>query len=226
MRLRFLGHSTFLLSTGEHHVLIDPFIQGNPKAAAALDELLALGVSHVLVSHAHGDHWGNTMDFAKAGATIVSSNAIVGYAEKQGAAAGEPLNIGGGVDLPWGRVTLTQAWHDSVFPDGTFGGTPAGLLIEAEGKKIYHAGDTSLFTDMRLTGELGIDLALLPAGDRYTMGMTDAAKALDFLKPKQAVPIHWGTFPGLAKDPSAFLDGAKQRRVDARVVQPGETIEL
>ena len=226
MRIQFLGHAAFLLTIGEHTVIIDPFVDHNPKAPLKLADLLAKKVSHVLLSHAHGDHWGNTLDFTKAGATLVAPNAIVGYAEQHGAKNAEPLNIGGGVDLPWGRVTLTQAWHDSVFPDGTYGGNPSGLVIEAEGKRIYHAGDTALFSDMALTGALGLDLALLPVGDRYTMGPEDAAKALDLLKPKRAIPIHWGTFPGLTGDPNVFVAGAKKRGVDAHVMQPGETIEL
>ena len=226
MQLRFLGHSAFLLTTGDHRVIIDPFVDGNPKAPLPLAELLAMKVSHVLLTHAHGDHWGNTMDFAKAGATVVGPVAVVGYAQQHGASRGEQLNIGGGVDLPWGRVTLTQAWHDSSFPDGTFGGTPAGLVIEADGKRIYHAGDTALFSDMRLTGELGLDLALLPVGDRYTMGPREAARALDFLEPKRAVPIHWGTFPGLPGDPAGFASAGRSKGVDVRIMQPGETIDV
>ncbi len=226
MQIKLLGHSTVLLTVAGHTVIIDPFVEGNPKAAVPLADLLAMDVSTVLITHAHGDHWGSTMDFLEKGATLVSSNAIVGYATAKGAKKGEPLNTGGGVDLPWGRVTLTQAWHDSVFPDGTFGGTPAGLLIEAEGKRVYHAGDTCLFGDMQYIGERGLDLALLPVGDRYTMGPEEAARSLDLLKPKRAIPIHWGTFPGLTGDPEVFVQGAKARGVESHVMQPGETIDI
>lgn len=226
MRITYYGQSAFLFEIGEHAVLIDPFLQGNPKCPVTLEDVLAKNVSAVLVTHAHGDHWGNTLDFARAGALVVGTVEIGAYAQKNGAQKVAPANIGGTVRLPWGSVYLTPAWHSSSFPDGTYGGMPTGLLIEAEGKRVYHAGDTCLFGDMRLIGERGLDLALLPIGDSYTMGPEEAGRCLDLLRPKRAVPMHYGTFAPLTGDPEVFAVEARARGVEPQVVQPGATFEL
>ncbi|AFZ66640.1 metal-dependent hydrolase [Deinococcus peraridilitoris] len=226
MRITYYGQSAFLLEIGEHTVLIDPFIQGNPRCPVSLEELLGRSVGAVLVTHAHGDHWGNTLDFARAGALVVGTAEIGNYAQKNGAERVAPANIGGTVRLPWGSVYLTPAWHSSSFPDGTYGGMPTGLVIEAEGKRLYHAGDTCLFGDMRLIGERGLDLAMLPVGDSYTMGPEEAARCLDLLQPRHAVPMHYATFPPLFGDPEVFAQGARERGVEPHVLQPGESFEL
>lgn len=226
MHIRFLGHSAFLFTIGEHKVVIDPFIEGNPACPDSLDDLLAQEIGTVLVTHAHGDHWGNAMNFARAGAALVATAEIGGYAALQGAPNAIGANIGGTVRLPWGSVTLTPAWHSSSFPDGRYGGMPTGMVIEAEGKRVYHAGDTSRFSDMRLIGEHDLDLAILPIGDHYTMGPEEAARCLDLLSPKKAVPMHFGTFPPLVGDPEVFARLGAERGVDVRVLKPGETLEL
>ncbi|WP_027483854.1 metal-dependent hydrolase [Deinococcus pimensis] len=226
MRIQFLGHSAFLIETGDHRVLIDPFIQGNPRSPVSVEDLLGRGVSTVVVTHAHGDHWGNTMDFARAGATVVATAEIGGYAAKQGAENAVGANIGGTVRLPWGSVRFTPAWHSSSFPDGTYGGMPTGVVIEAEGKRVYHAGDTCLFSDMRLIGDLGLDVAILPIGDHYTMGPEDGARCLDLLRPKHAVPMHFGTFGLLTGDPEVFAAGARERGVEPHVLAPGDILGL
>ena len=226
MRITYYGHSTFLLELEGHKVIIDPFIQGNPQCPVSLDEVLSLGISTVLITHAHGDHWGNALDIAKTGAQIVGTAEIGYYAQANGAENAIPANIGGTVTFAWGSVTFTPAWHSSSFPDGTYGGMPTGLVIEAEGRRVYHAGDTSLFTDMQLIGERRLDLALLPVGDHFTMGPVEAARALDFLTPRLAVPMHYGTFPPLTGDPQVFASGARERGVDARVLSPGEYLQL
>lgn len=226
MRIQYLGQSAFLLDFGEHKAIIDPFIEGNPKCPVSLDDLLGQNIGTVLVTHAHGDHWGNTMDFLKRGAKLVATAEIGGYAARNGAENVAPANIGGTVTLPWGSVKLTPAWHSSSFPDGSYGGMPTGLLIEAQGSKIYHAGDTCLFGDMALIGEGGLDLALLPVGDSYTMGPQEAARCLDLLRPAQAIPMHYATFPPLFGDPQVFVDGARSRGVKARVLEPGQTLDL
>ena len=224
MNLTFIGHSAFLLEDGGHTLAIDPFIQGNPKAALTLDQVKAKNVSAVLISHAHGDHWGDALALAEGGAAIIGTAEIGGYAGKHGAKNAIGANIGGTVKQPWGSVYFTPAWHSSSFPDGTYGGMPTGLVIEFGGKRLYFAGDTALFSDMRLIGERGIDLAFLPIGDHYTMGPQEAGRCLDLLKPKDAIPMHFGTFPGLDGDPQVFAAESEQRGVKAHILQPGETL--
>ncbi|GAA3998125.1 metal-dependent hydrolase [Deinococcus rubellus] len=226
LTIRFLGHSAFLFSSGGFQVLIDPFIQGNPKSPVTLDEALGWNVNAVLVSHAHGDHWGNALDFGKAGIPIIGTAEVGGYAGQHGAANAIGANIGGTVKGEWGQVTLTPAWHSSSFPDGSYGGMPTGLVIEMGGKRVYFAGDTGRFSDMALIGEGGLDLAILPIGDNYTMGPIEAAKCLDLLKPTAAMPMHYGTFPALTGDPQVFAAEAEKRGVKVYLPEPGEEIKL
>ena len=226
LKIRFLGHSTFLLDDGQHRLLLDPFIGGNPQCPVTLTEALGWQPSAVLVSHAHGDHWGNALDFGKAGVPIVATAEIAGYAGAHGATNAVGMNIGGTYRADWGSVTLTPAWHSSSFPDGTYGGMPTGLVIEFGGQRLYFAGDTALFSDMRLIGDRGLDLAFLPIGDHYTMGPEEAARTLELLRPRVAVPMHYGTFPVLTGDPEVFRAGAEQRGVEVRTLHPGETTEL
>ena len=226
LTLRFLGHSAFLLSAGGHNVLIDPFIDSNPKCPVSLAEALDWKVDAVLISHAHGDHWGNALDFAGRGAIIIGTAEVGGYASQHGAKNAIGANIGGTVKGEWGQVTFTPAWHSSSFPDGSYGGMPTGLIIEMAGKRLYFAGDTSRFSDMALIGEGGLDLALLPIGDHYTMGPLEAGKCLDLLRPRAALPMHYGTFPALTGDPQVFADECARRGVKAYLPQPGETVSL
>ncbi|WP_425146764.1 metal-dependent hydrolase [Deinococcus sp.] len=223
MNITFIGHSAFLLQDGDTTLAIDPFIGGNPAAALTLDEVKAKNVSAILISHAHGDHWGDALELAKGGAPILATAEIAGYAGKHGASA-IGGNIGGTLHQPWGSVYFTPAWHSSSFPDGSYGGMPTGLVIEFGGKRLYFAGDTALFSDMALIGERGLDLAFLPIGDHYTMGPQEAARCLDLLKPRDAVPIHYGTFPPLTGDPQVFAAQAQARGVTAHVMRPGDVL--
>ncbi|WP_019587177.1 metal-dependent hydrolase [Deinococcus apachensis] len=226
MQIRFLGQSAFLLESGDHRVLIDPFIEGNPKSPVTLAEALGWNVSAVLISHAHGDHWGNALDFGRAGVPVIGTAEIGGYAHSNGAHNAIGANIGGRVRQEWGSVTFTPAWHSSSFPDGTYGGMPTGLVIEMGGVRVYHAGDTNLFGDMRLIGDRVLDVALLPIGDHYTMGPEEAARALELLRPRVAIPMHYGTFPPLVGDPQVFAREGQARGVEVRVLEPGETTEV
>ncbi|QFP75517.1 metal-dependent hydrolase [Deinococcus sp. AJ005] len=226
MNIRFLGHSTFLLQSGDHRLLIDPFITGNPKSPVTLEEALTWKLSAVLISHAHGDHWGDALAFGKAGTPIIATAEIGGYAQKHGAVNAVGMNIGGTYAPDWGKLTLTPAWHSSSFPDGTYGGMPTGLVIEMGGKRVYFAGDTCLFSDMRLIGDRGLDAAILPVGDHYTMGPEEAARALELLRPKVAIPMHFGTMPTLTGDPHIFKRGGEAQGVDVRILEPGETTEI
>ncbi|ADV68651.1 metal-dependent hydrolase [Deinococcus maricopensis] len=226
MNITFWGHSAFLFEHGEHRVVVDPFISGNPTAPLTLEDALALQPSAVLISHAHGDHWGDALAFAERGATIIATAEIGGYAQAHGASSAIGANIGGTVRQTWGSVTFTPAWHSSSFPDGTYGGMPTGLIIEMGGVRAYFAGDTSHFSDMRLIGDRGLDVAVLPIGDHFTMGPEEAARALADLRPRVAIPMHYGTFPPLTGDPQVFARLAGEAGVEARVLSPGERTTL
>ncbi|MFC6592027.1 metal-dependent hydrolase [Deinococcus lacus] len=221
MQLRFLGQSAFLLEHEGHRVLIDPFIEGNPKCPVSLEEALEWSLDAVLVTHAHGDHWGNAADFGRAGVPLIATVEMTHYAEAQGVKETVGMNIGGTYRAEWGQVTMTPAWHSNSFADGTYGGMPTGLVVEMGGVRLYHAGDTSRFSDMRLIGEMGLDAALLPIGDHYTMGPSEAARCLEWLCPRVAVPMHYGTFPALSGDPQVFAQEGRAY-AEVRILAPGE----
>ena len=180
------------------------------------------------MSHGHGDHLGDTLDIAKrTGATVISNYEIQTWLTNQGIENAHPQHIGGGFDYPWGRVKLTIAHHGSALPDGSYGGNPSGFLLYIEGHKIYHACDTGLFYDMKLIGEEGIDLAILPIGDNFTMGPDDALRAVKLIDPKQVVPIHYDTFDIIKQDPHAWAERVqKETSAKVTVMNPGETLEL
>jgi L-ascorbate metabolism protein UlaG (beta-lactamase superfamily) len=212
--LTYYGHSTWALETKGTTILIDPFFTGNPQASVTAGDVRA---NFIILTHAHGDHYGDTVEIAKrTGATLISNFEIVNYCQKQGVANVHPLHLGGGYAFPFGRVKLTVAHHGSSFPDGTYGGNPAGVVIEFEGKRLYDAGDTALFSDMTLIGQPGLDVALLPIGDNFTMGPDDAAAAAKFLRARTVIPEHYNTWPVLTQDPEAFkrkVEGSTESKV-------------
>src|SRR3954467_5237858 len=178
-RVRWLGHAALLVESDGRRVLIEPFLTGNPAAAVTAD---AAEANFILVSHGHGDHLGDAVAIARrTGATVVANYEIATWLEKPGVKA-HGMQHGGAHAFAFGRVKLTLAFHGSMLPDGSDGGNPAGFLITTKGgKKIYDAADTGLFGDMRLIGEEGLDLAILPIGDNYTMGPDDAVRAVKLL---------------------------------------------
>ena len=221
-RIRFLGHAAMALETAGHKILIDPFFTGNPKAAISADQAKA---DFILISHGHGDHVGDAIAIAqRTGATVISNYEISQWLEAQGVKNVHGQQHGGGFDFPFGRVKLTLAFHGSALPDGANGGNPCGFLLYLkDGKKIYHAADTGLFGDMRLIGEEGIDLAILPIGDNFTMGPDDALRAVKMIQPKKVIPIHYDTWPLIAQDAQAWAAKVKaQTLTEPIVLQPGE----
>lgn len=182
---------------------------------------------YIIITHAHGDHIGDAIPIAqKHKATIISNFEIANWCGAQGVEA-HPLHIGGGHDFPFGNVKLTQAFHGSSFPDGSYGGMPAGVLIRIEGKTVYHAGDTGLFGDMALIAEMNpIDVALLPIGDNFTMSIRDGIKAVELLKPKMVIPMHYRTFDMINADPDEFLNGIQAKGFKGKVLPYGETITI
>jgi L-ascorbate metabolism protein UlaG (beta-lactamase superfamily) len=227
-RVRWLGHACLEIETAGRHVLIDPFLTGNPAAAAKADDVRA---DFILISHGHGDHVGDAVAIAKrTGATVIANYEIAEWLKKQGLAADKVhgQQHGGGFLHPFGRVKLTLAFHGSALPDGSNGGNPCGFLIYTrDGKKIYDAADTGLFGDMRLIGEEEIDLAILPIGDNFTMGPDDALRAVKFLQPKKVLPIHYSTWPLIAQDAHAW---AKRVGTESGctpvVLKPGEATDV
>lgn len=224
MKLRFLGHAGVQLSAEDSEVVIDPFVTSHPRTPVKLAEL---SPDLIVLTHAHGDHWGDTEEIARqSGATVVSSAEIAGYAQARGLSA-HGMNIGGAHDFDGCRVKFTPAWHSSSFPDGSYGGMPMGVVLELGGKRVYHAGDTALFSDMRLIGRAGLDVALLPIGDNFTMGPEDALEAVELLQPRLVIPIHYDTFAVIEQDAAAFARAVREKTAaDCRPLEPGEAFEL
>lgn len=226
MKVSYHGHSIVKVETGGKTILIDPFIIGNDLTDLQVDQERP---DVIILTHGHGDHVGDTVELAKkSDALVIAVNELAVYLSHQGLKT-HPMHIGGSREFDFGRVKFTQAFHGSGLEqeDGTFlyMGMPAGVLLMAEGKTIYHAGDTGIFSDMKLIGELHpIDLAFLPIGDNFTMGPDDAVLAAKFLQAKQVVPIHFNTFPPIKQDPHRFVD--KLEAKNGKVLEPGEAIEL
>jgi len=220
--LTYWGHAAWLVEGGGARIAIDPFLTGNPLAPIKAEDAK---VDYILVSHGHGDHLGDAIEIAKRNdATIVANYEIATFCGKKGAKA-HPLHIGGGHAFPFGHVKLTIAHHGSAYEEGDqfiYLGNPCGVLLTVDGKRIYHAGDTGLFLDMELIGEMyPIDVALLPIGDNFTMGIDDAVKAVELLKPKVAIPMHYNTFDVIQADPNQFVQQLQRKGYQAQVVAPG-----
>ena len=221
VKFSYYGHSAFLLDDGKYKVLVDPFITGNPKATVKAENVKC---DFVLVSHAHGDHLGNAPEIAyNNGAAIVTTPEVISEAESIGRLTC-PMNLGGSLDLPFGRVRMTPALHSAGVP----GGTACGFVINIGGINIYYAGDTALFSDMQLIGQRDeIDYAVLPIGDNYTMGIEDAAQAAKLLGARKVIPVHYNTWPVIAQDAQAFKDlTEKETQAKVLVVEPGGVLEL
>src|SRR3989440_11587361 len=225
-RMRWLGHSCLWFETDGGTVLVDPFLTGNPLAPVKADDL---SPDFILVSHGHGDHLGDTVPIARrTGATVVANYEIATWLQGQGLTKVHGQQHGGGHAYPFGRVKLTLAFHGSALPDGSYGGNPCGFLISTnDGKKIYDAADTGLFGDMRLIGEEGIDLAILPIGDNFTMGPDDALRAVKLIQPKKVLPIRSKTFDLIAQDAAAWADRVrKDTKAEPVVLKPGEWLTV
>ncbi len=228
MKIQYLGHSACLIDTGEHTLLIDPFLSGNGACPVKPEDVRC---DYILLTHAHNDHFGDTVAIAEAnGATVVAAYELACYCEKQGLKV-HPMGLGGRAEFPFGSVKLTLAHHSSSYTedDGSIVaiGTPNGFLIEADGKVLYHAGDTALFLDMKLIGEMfAVDLAFLPIGDNFTMGIEDATAALDLVRPRMVVPIHYNTFPPIEVDASLFKEAAEALGVECHILAAGEELSM
>jgi L-ascorbate metabolism protein UlaG (beta-lactamase superfamily) len=225
--LTFHGHAFWEITAGDHHVLIDPFFEGNGLTTMTPADFPQ--VDAILISHGHWDHIGDVTTIAKhTGALVVGNFEITDYFTAQGCEKSHPLHIGGGAQFPFGHVKLTIAHHGSTGPKGEPLGNPAGILLTIDGKKIYHAGDTGLFMDMQIIGDFWgpLDAALLPIGDNFTMGIDDAVKATEWLKAGVHVPMHYNTFPYIEVDPHEFVRKVESAGRKAAMVSPGESFTL
>lgn len=223
MKLRYFSHSSFQITTDAGHtILIDPFLDDNPTSPVKSAEVNA---DFIVLTHAHGDHVGDAFKIAKrTDALFVCVNELANYCIQKGFRA-HNMHIGGGHNFDFGRLKFTIAHHGSMTPDNTYGGEPAGVILTIEGKSIYHTGDTGLFYDMKLIGEMTpIDYMLLPIGDNFTMGIDDAVKAVELVNPRVAIPMHYNTFPVIAADPLLFRQKVEARGKKAIVLNFGQEI--
>ncbi|MCF6138217.1 metal-dependent hydrolase [Pseudalkalibacillus berkeleyi] len=226
MKVTYYGHSVVAIETNGKTIWIDPFISGNGQCHISADDVKA---DVILLTHGHNDHVGDTVDIAKRNnSLVVAPFELANYLATKGIET-HPMHIGGAYHFDFGKVKLTQAFHGSSYAeeDGSvvYTGMPAGILFTAEDKTVYHAGDTALFSDMKLIGEQNyIDMAFLPIGDNFTMGPEDASIAASWLKANTVVPIHYNTFPVIEQDPEAFVNDLEGKK--GRVLKSGESVEL
>lgn len=203
VKITWHGHATFSLDVNGTKLVVDPFLKGNsPVAQVTADEVDA---DYILLTHAHGDHVADVMPIAqRCEATIIANFEMCNWYNAKGYEKVHSQHLGGGFQHPFGHVKMTTAFHGSSFPDGSYGGMPAGFLLTVDDKKIYIAGDTALYSDMSLIGRDGLDVAILPIGDNYTMGPDDSILAINYLKPKLVIPCHFNTFPPIEVDIDAW----------------------
>lgn len=226
MKISYHGHSVVKINTGSYTILIDPFINGNKLTDLVVENEKP---DVILLTHGHNDHVGDTVEIAKASdALVVAPNELAIYLGLQGLRT-HGMNLGGAKEFEFGTVKFTQAFHSSSYQtednEFIYTGMPAGILFMAEGKTIYHAGDTAIFGDMQMIGKRHpIDVAFLPIGDNFTMGPEDAAYAVELLNPELTIPIHFNTFPPIEQDPEVFKSLVLEHEV--KILAAGETIAL
>lgn len=223
--LTWLGHGSWSITTGGHRILLDPFLDESPTAPVKANQVEA---DFILVSHGHFDHVADAEKIAKrTGALIIANFEICQWLAGKGVEKTHAMNIGGGVDQPFGRVKMTIAHHTSMLPDGSNGGAPAGFVVFFPEGNVYFACDTGVFYDMKLIGTVGLRLAALPIGDNFTMGPDDALEAVKLLAPRQVVPVHTNTWPLIAQDPHQWAERVRaETTAEPIVLEPGGKISL
>ncbi|QDU55967.1 metal-dependent hydrolase [Aeoliella mucimassa] len=227
MKVTWYGHNCWMLEIAGQRVLVDPFLGDSPTAPVKPEEVEA---NCLLVSHGHFDHIADAVSIAKrTGATVLTNFEIGNWLVAQGVPQDHVvgMNHGGGYNLPFGRVEYTIAHHSSSLPDGSYGGNPGGFLIQAEEKRVYLACDTTTFLEMKLLGTGGLDLAIVPIGDLFTMGPEASLEAIKLLGPKRVLPCHYNTFPPIEQDAEAWAQSVRYHtNSEPLVVEPGESVEI
>src|SRR6185436_12564515 len=225
--MTWFGHNAWSIETAGHTLLVDPFLNDSPTAPVKAD---AVKANYILLSHGHGDHLGDTVAIAKrTGAKVLTNFEVGEWLKKKGLVEEQVIgmNPGGGVRQPFGHVKFTIAHHSSSMPDGSYGGVPGGFLLKLDDARVYFACDTALFLDMKMIGSGGLDLAVLPIGDLYTMGPEDSIDAIKLLNPKRVAPCHYGTFPGIQQDAAAWAERVRSHTAaEPIVLRPGGQISL
>jgi L-ascorbate metabolism protein UlaG (beta-lactamase superfamily) len=222
VKIQYIGHSAFKISTKGKSLLIDPFITGNPLAAN-----VDLNVHDILVTHGHGDHLGDSLELSKKyNSPITAIFELANYCAKKGAKV-QGINMGGKVPFEWGNAVWLPAAHSSGTPDGTYGGEPASILVNIDGISIYHAGDTGLHYDLKMVGEFyKPDIALLPIGGYFTMGVDEAVKAAEWLGSKKIIPMHYDTFPPIKADVEDFKKKINAIGAECIILKSGDILEV
>ncbi len=217
IQLTWLGHACWSIRTSRHTILLDPFLTGSPVAPITADDVAA---DFILVSHGHGDHVGDAAAIARrTGAKVIAIYEIAEWLRTQhGVTDTLGMNLGGGVSLPFGHLKMTLALHSSVLPDGSSGGNPCGFVLTIDGRRLYFACDTALFGDMQLIGRGGLDTAVLPIGDLFTMGPDDALEAVKLLNPAKVVPSHYNTWPPIAQDAVAWSERVRKETTSTPIL--------
>jgi L-ascorbate metabolism protein UlaG (beta-lactamase superfamily) len=222
----WLSHATWLIESGDHKILLDPFLSNNPTAKVKPEDLS--GITHVLISHGHFDHVADAAEIAnRNGATLIAIFEIAQwFAHQHGVKSTIGMNIGGRTSTPWGAVKMTPALHSSQLPDGSYGGEPAGFVLTIDDRRIYFACDTALFSDMKLYA-YGVDVAVLPIGDLFTMGIDDSVAATKLIQPARVAPSHYNTWPPIEQDAALWADHISQQTKAKPIVLPvGGSFEL
>ena len=216
-RLTWLSHGSWLIEAGSHRVLLDPFLTDNPTATKSPADFA--DVKHILLSHGHFDHVADAAAIANQnGATVIANFEIAQwFASNHNVSSTVGMNLGGATELPFGRVKMVPALHSSSLPDGSYGGDPAGFVLTIENQRIYFACDTAVFSDMRLYAP-GVDVAVLPIGDLFTMGIEDSVQATKLIEPKRVLPAHYGTWPPIEQDPNRWAERIRAETSSTPVV--------
>ena len=226
LELTWYGHATWMISTGEHKILLDPFFDESPTAPIKAAEAEA---DFILVSQGHFDHIADVASIARrTGAPVYAVYEVANWlAANHGVENTTGMNVGGAIELPFGKLKMVPALHSSSLPDGSYGGVAAGFMLKLGEKKLYFACDTALFSDMQLIGAVGLDVAVLPIGDLFTMGPDDSVTAIDLLKPKVVLPSHYNTWPPIEQDANGWADSVRSRsKATPVVLAPGESYSV